>query len=68
MEDISWPSPPIETVSCTACVLSRGEGAEGRRRREEEEEEEEARRVRKEVLEENLTTTTLTVGKNSMEA
>ena len=31
--DISWPSSPIGTVGCTACVLSRGEGAEGRRRR-----------------------------------
>ena len=50
--DISWPSSPIGTVSCTAFV----QGTEGRGQREKKEEEWES--------EENQTTTTLTVGKN----
>ena len=32
-KDISWPSSPIGTVSCTACVLCRGEGSAKRKRR-----------------------------------
>ena len=56
--DISWPSSPIGTVSCTACVLSRRTG---------EAEESKQRRMRsigrsRSGTEENHTTSTLTVG------
>ena len=48
---MSWPSSPIGTVSCTACVQSHRTGQPEEKKKEGEK-----------VTEENLTTTTLTVG------
>ena len=63
-QDISWPSSPIGTVSCTACVLSHRTGeADERKQRKRRRSGEEERRGRK-VSEENLTTTTLMVRNN----
>ena len=64
MEDISWPSSPIGTVSCTAFVLSHWTERK-RRRGGREEEEEEGEEEGRDGTEENHTTSTLTVGNNS---